>query len=105
MAYNFTKQKLYSIVVQYWLERKLKSHFEHIYTCDDRLESAKIEVLSTDMYIPTLDDPIDSREFTDALKVCKKAGYDISLPIFSKIVLSFLPLIFLIFNSIFYVSY
>ena len=97
---------------------ELTLHFEHIYiyiykyiyiyiyiyTCDDRLESAKIVVLSTDVYIPTLDDPIDSREFTDALKVCKKAGYDISLPIFGKIVLSFLPLICLIFNSIFYVS-
>ena len=38
---------------------ELKTHFEHIYTADDKLESIKIDQLSTQVYVPTLDDPID----------------------------------------------
>ena len=51
---------------------ELKSHFENIYTTEDKLETTKINQLTSDIYIPVLDDLIDNREVQDALKDCKK---------------------------------
>ena len=84
---------------------ELKLHFEHVYTIDDILESSKIEQLSTNVYIPSLVEPIEGREIVDALKDAKKSGYDISLPVFQKLITMLLPLIILLFNFIFYICY
>ena len=70
---------------------------------EDRLETTKIEELSTDVYIPVLDDPIDGREVQEALHECKKGGYDFTLPILQKIVSNLLPMIIMLFNCLFYV--
>ena len=57
------------------------------------------------MYIPTLDDLIDSNEIIEDLNDCKKGGYDITLPILNKIVVNFLPMITLLVNCIFHLIY
>ena len=54
---------------------ELKFHFETIYTAEDQLEIEKINQLSTDVYIPMLDDPIDNKEIHDALNDCKKRWF------------------------------
>ena len=43
----------------------LKAHFQNIYSTEDQLEKSKIEELTTEVYIPTLDDPIDGREINE----------------------------------------
>ena len=81
---------------------EFKSHFEHIYTSDDSLETEKIKQLTTDVYIPTLDDLIDSNEIIEALNDRKKGVYDITVPILNKIVVNFLPMIPLLDNCMFH---
>ena len=52
---------------------ELKNDFEDIYTAEDPLE---IEDLSRNVYIPALDDPIDSKGVEEALNDYKKVGYN-----------------------------
>ena len=84
---------------------ELKSHFETIYTAEDQLEIEKINQLSTDVYIPMLDDPIDNKEIHDALNDCKKGGFDFTVPVLEKLVSNSLPLFLMLFNCIFYLYY
>ena len=84
---------------------ELNAHFQNIYTAEDPSETAKIEELSSDVYVPALVDPIDSKEEKEALNDCKKGGYDISLPVLQKTVCNLLPLITLLHNCIFYIHY
>ena len=70
----------------------LKAYFQNIYSTEDQLEKSKIEELTTEVYIPTLDDPIDGREINEALNDdCKKEGYDFTLPYSTANDISFPP--------------
>ena len=61
--------------------------------------------LTSNIYIPILDDPINDRDIKDAIKDCNKGGYDYTLPVLEKLVASFLPLILMLFNYMFYLWY
>ena len=63
---------------------EIKCTFQNIYTAEDPSEPAKIEELSSDVYVPILDDPIDSKEVKKALNDCKEGGYNISRQFFKK---------------------
>ena len=78
----------------------LKAHFQNIYSMEDQLEKSKIEELTTEVYIPTLDYPIGGREIN-----CKKGGYDFTLPILQLMISHFLPMSIKLLNGIFYLSY
>jgi hypothetical protein len=86
-------------------EDELALHFEKLYSSDDPDEAAKIEQLSTDTYVPTLDDPISTEEMDVAMKEMKKGGYDYSLNILRILVSKMSPLLLLFFNIMFFVSY
>ena len=79
----------------------LKAHFQNIYTTEDQLGISKIEELTTEVYIPTLYDPIDGREMHEALNDCKNGGYDITLPILQLMISHFIPMFIMLFNCIF----
>ena len=49
---------------------ELNAHVQNIYTAEDASVTAKIEELSSDVYVPALDDPIDSKEVKEALNDC-----------------------------------
>ena len=83
----------------------MKGRFEQLYTLDDALEIDKINKLTTNIYIPVLDDPISNGEINDALKECKKGGYDYTLPILRILTTHILPLLLLLINAMFYISY
>ena len=84
---------------------ELALHFEKLYSCSDQEESAKIEQLSTDTYIPALDDPITMNNVNAAMKEMKKGGYDYSIEILKVLVSTVSPLLLLFFNIMFYVAY
>ena len=71
--------------------RRMKDHFETLYTPEDPLERAKIKELSTEVYIPILNDPINEMEINEAQKSCKKGGYDYCLPILNILTKHFIP--------------
>ena len=84
---------------------ELALHFEKLYSCDDPDEAAKIEQLQTDSYVPGLDDPITQGEIDGAMKEMKKGGYDYSLNILRILVQFMSPILLLLFNIMFFVSY
>ena len=84
---------------------ELALHFEKLYTCDDPAEAANIEQLQTDNYVPELDDPITQSEIDSAMKEMKKGGYDYSLNILRILVKFMSPILLLLFNIMFFVSY
>ena len=84
---------------------ELALHFEKLYGCDDEEEYAKTAELSTDSYVPTLDDPICQEEVDDALSEMKKGGYDYQLGILKVVVRVMAPLLLLFFNIMFYIAY
>ena len=52
-----------------------------------------------------LDDPISNGEINDALKECKKGGYGYTLSILRILTTNILPLLLLLINAMFYISY
>ena len=64
-----------------------------------------MEELTTEVYIPTLDDPIDGREINEALNDCKKGGYDIYLSILQLMISHIISMFIMLFNCIFYSHY
>ena len=84
---------------------ELASHFATLYACDDPEEAADIERLQTENYVPALDDPITKKEMDCAMKEMKKGGYDYSLSILRLLVNYMSPILLLLFNIMFYVSY
>ena len=84
---------------------ELALHFEKLYSCDDPDEAAKIEQLQTDSYVPGLDDPITQGEIDGAMKEMKKGGYDYNLNILRILVQFMSPIVLLLFNIMFFVSY
>ena len=84
---------------------QLKNHFEDIYETSKYIDTLKIIKISSDVYIPILDDPITESEVKDSLKKCKKGGYDFTLPVLNYIVTNFMPTIIILFNVMFYMCY
>ena len=83
----------------------IKDHFEELYTPEDPLELVKIQDLYTNVNIPILDNPITEAELIDTMKDCKKGGYDYCLPVLNILTKHLLPVILLLFNMIFYITY
>lgn len=84
---------------------QLKEHFEDIYESKERDEKAEIDQLSSNVYIPLLDDPITQIEVENSLHSCKNGGYDFKNPVMSMFITKFLSVIVLLFNMIFYIRY
>ena len=83
---------------------ELTANFEELYHAPEE-ELDKIDELSSDKYVPELDDPISKEELDKAMGKMKNGGYDHRLEFFKPIVKIFSPLILLILNIIFYISY
>ena len=84
---------------------ELQLHYESLYSKDDPEESLKITNLSTNVYIPVLDDPITGEELHEASQSMKKGGYDVQLPVIKILVTTFAQLILLIMNFMFFLQY
>ena len=82
----------------------LVSNFETLYKAPLE-EIEKLDELETDNYVPELDDPISKEELDKALGEMKSGGYDHRLDIFKSVVGVFSPLILLLLNIMFYMSY
>ena len=82
----------------------LKLFFEKLYeNGEDDLK--KIEELTTDEYVPSLDNPITMQEMKDASGLMKNGGFDHKSDKFKIIVNTMSPLILLLLNILFYVAY
>jgi len=84
---------------------ELSSYFEDLYKLEDQDELLKIEKLESKTYIPVLDDPISQKEVLDAEKDMKKGGYDFRLSSLHTIIEVISPLLLIILNILFYITY
>ena len=82
----------------------LAVYFQDLYK-DDKNDLSGIRDLKTDLYIPELDDPITKEEMESALNIMKKGGYDHRLDFFKIIVRFMSPLILILMNIMFYITY
>ena len=82
----------------------LTAFFEDLYKLDSD-EQDKIADLKTDVYDPMLDDPITMKEMDDAMSKMKNGGFDHRIDKFRIMVRVMSPLILLILNILFYVTY
>ena len=82
----------------------LKKHFEELYSthADDQ---QLISELQSDVYIPVLDDPINSQEIDEAVAKMKKGGYDYTQQALNVMLQVAKPLIILIMNMIFSLAF
>ena len=83
----------------------LANHYQTLYSREDPEEPLHISNLTSDIYIPVLDDPISQSDIKDAMKTMKKGGYDYKLPILTLLTTIFLPMIIIIMNFMFYLHY
>lgn len=83
----------------------IANHYQDLYSRDDPTEPQKITNLSSNTYIPILDDPISQSDISNALKDMKKGGYDYKLPVMQILASTFLPILVLIMNFMFYLHY
>ena len=84
---------------------QLSSYFENLYKLDDHTERLKISELESNVYIPLLDDPITENDINTATKSMKKGGYDFNLASLYIIVNVMSPILVIILNMLFYLSY
>ena len=82
----------------------LTSNFEQLYSAPEE-ELERIDELVSERYVPELDDPITKEELDKAMGKMKNGGYDHRIENFKPIVKIFSPLILLILNIMFYLSY
>ena len=85
--------------------RCMYDHFEELYTPEDPDEMNKIKELKSDVYIPILDDPITAKEIEEAMKDCKKGGFDYQLPVLKTLTNRMMTMLLLLFNTMFYIAY
>ena len=83
----------------------LTNHFQNVYSRNDPNEPLHISNLTSNIYIPVLDDSISQNDIEDAMKTMKKGGYDYKLPILNILTTLFLPLLLVIMNFMFYLHY
>ena len=84
---------------------ELQLHYEALYSRDKSEEALDITNLSSNMYIPLLDDPITPQEVTDATQNMKKGGYDFQIPVLKILTSTFTQLFVLIMNFMFFLQY
>ena len=82
----------------------LAAHFQKLHE-DTENDLEKMEELKSETYVPLLDDPITKLELETALKDMKNGGFDHRIDMFRIIVTTLSPLILLLMNILFYVSY
>ena len=82
----------------------MTAFFENLYKLDEN-EHDKIAELKTDVYDPLLDDPITKEEMDAALNKMKNGGFDHRIDIFRVMVKVLSPLMLLILNILFFVTY
>ena len=83
----------------------LQAHFQTLYSVDDQNESLNIANLTSNMHVPILDDPISLNEIDEAVSDMKKGGYDYKLPVIKILTSTFLYIITLLMNCIFFLKY
>ena len=83
----------------------LASYYGDLYHAEDPEEKEKITSLESNTYIPILDDPITEQDINEAFKDCKKGGYDYNLPVLGILTRNMLPMLILLFNCLFYLTY
>ena len=82
----------------------LTSHFEDLYKPNVN-DFKKINELTTDVYVESLDKPIDKEELDTAMNEMKKSGYDHRIEMFKIIYSIMSPLLLILYNIMFYISY
>ena len=85
--------------------RVMSDYFEQLYQPLDINEKEEMQKLHTDMYIPITDVPISSNEIHTAFRKMKKGGYDFSLAVLNMLMLRFSPVLLVLFNLAFYITY
>ena len=83
----------------------MSDYFERMYQPLDLNEKDEMKNLHSDVYIPINDDPITHNELHYAASKMKKGGYDFSLEVLKLLMLCIAPLLLILFNLIFYVTY
>ena len=83
----------------------VSDYFERLYQPIDINERREMEQLQSATYIPANDDPITSEEIHFAASKMKKGGYDYSLDVLKLLMSCLSPLLLILFNLVFYVSY
>ena len=61
--------------------------------------------MDSKVYIPLLDDPITERDLNEAMKDGEKGVYDYNVSILNILIINMLPLLTLLLNCLFYISY
>ena len=82
----------------------MTAFFEDLYKTDSN-DLDKIEQLKTDVYEPSLDDPITKSEMDDAMNNMKNGGYDHRINMFKIMMKVMSPLMLLFLNTLFFVAY
>ena len=83
----------------------MSNYFESLYQPLDLNEKSDMEKLQSNVYIPINDDPITYKELQQASSKMKKGGYDYSLEVLKLLMSCISPLLLILFNLIFYVTY
>ncbi len=83
---------------------ELQLHYEALYSRDESEKAANISNLSTSIHIPLLDDPILPEEVIDATQSMKKGGYDFQIQVLKILTSTFIPLLVLIMNFMFFLK-
>ena len=83
----------------------MSDYFERLYQPLDLNETNEMNNITSHVHIPINDDPITSEELQCAASKMKKGGYDFSLEVLKLILACISPLMLILFNLIFYVSY
>ena len=81
---------------------EFKIYFQDLYKQGDM---DKVANLTSQVYIPILDDPITPAEVLNVIKGMKKGGYDFPLIIVKTLTTLFMQLLVTIFNHLFYIKY
>ena len=81
------------------------SHFEDLYKNKDASVAESIMNLQSDVTIPLLDDPISTREVNESINKMKKGGYDYPFSINLILKSMFMPILVILMNMLFYISY
>ena len=95
-----TKQQIEQPLIE-----DLSAHFEDLYNLNNKDELIDMSNLESNVYIPLLDDPITDYGINAARKSMKKAGYDFALSTLDIILNVLSPVILVLLDIMFYVSY
>ena len=97
---NMTKQQIEQPLIE-----DLFAHFEYLHSLNYKDELIDMSTLESNVYIPLLDDPITDYDINAARKSMKKAGYDFALSTHDIVLNVLSPVILMLLNVMFCVSY